>query len=120
MGKSINKTKLIDSYEGSLIYPEHPFQAMYEYNESDVYMDVRNQIHLGGFDLDPRVVEIDKRLIVDIINRGGDQDLRPSVKEEIKDEPLESWWYHLNEIGKLNFPAEKLPEHLRETYLQKK
>ncbi len=34
-------------------------------------------------------------------------------------QPIEKWWWHLNKIAEGKYPADKLPEHLREIYKDK-
>ena len=53
-----------------------------------------------------RLVEADRYLFENI--RG----IHPDTPEDPA-QPIEKWWWHLQEIKKGRYPAEILPEHLR-------
>jgi len=42
----------------------------------------------------------------------------PEIWEDDDTKPLEKWWWHLGKIARREYPAELLPEHLREVYLR--
>lgn len=76
---------------------------------ADDWLEVRDEIHQAGLDNHPKVVELDKNLIRLVIKKGAE---KPETQK-----PLKYWWWHLDKIAKKEYPAELLPEHLKEIYL---
>ena len=42
----------------------------------------------------------------------------PEEWEDDDTKPLEKWWWHLRKIARREYPAELLPDYLREIYLR--
>ncbi len=107
--------ELIEEWE-SYATPQrkYPFPEVTYYHFASALLVVRDEIEELGLNNDLRVMEIDKKLIEYVVQHGSD----PPYKAEPREYPLEKWWWHLNEIGEKRYPAEFLPEHLREIYLK--
>ncbi|MCX7990194.1 MAG: hypothetical protein N2648_06125 [Aquificaceae bacterium] len=78
--------ELLDDYELSLEYPPQCPDA-YIYFNYWMMTDPRDKLHELGLDSDPRVIELDKRLLKGLKKFGP-----PDYSEkERKDKPLERW-----------------------------
>ncbi|MCS6875708.1 MAG: hypothetical protein NZ526_00385 [Aquificaceae bacterium] len=111
-GHSEDIVELLKDYKYSIEYPPDLPNA-YIYFNYWMMTDPRDKLHELGLDNDPRVIEIDKKLL-----EGLKKYIPPDYSEkERKDKPLERWWWHLDKIADKTYPAELLPEHLREIYL---
>ena len=71
-------------------------------------LPVRDEIEKRGLANHPKVMEIDRQLIKQVLEYGSD----PSGEEH----PIDKWWWHLEKIAQRTYPASLLPEHLREIY----
>ncbi len=107
-----NTVKLIEDYEYTLEYPPNLPDA-YSYDNMWLMLDARDEIHRLGLDNDERVIEIDKRLLKGLKKFGN----LIVYRFDNSDKPLPHWWWHLDKIAKKEYPAELLPEPLREIYL---
>lgn len=107
--------KLIDDYHFSLEYPENLPAAFTEYGYW-MAADPRTELHQIGMDEDERIKQLDIQLIKKL-HRFKKMDIYPVYLEKDKNHPLEYWWWHLDKIAKKEYPAELLPEHLREIYI---
>jgi len=63
-------------------------------------------------DLTPEIEELDRIVIEEALD--GSLDWLPD--DDTK--PLEKWWWHLPKIARREYPAELLPDYLREIYLR--
>jgi len=81
-----------------------------DFYTSSAWLDVRDEIKRRGLDKETRVKEIDKRLLLNTLKYGA----YGSMEEN--NHPMEDWWWHLHQIAKREYPADLLPEHLREIY----
>ncbi len=74
----------------------------------EVWMPTRDAIHAASIDNDPRVIKTDINLIKLIIDH-------PSLIQTRDDnQPIESWWWHLDKIVDHSYPADLLPQYLKE------
>ncbi|MEN3039754.1 MAG: hypothetical protein ABDI07_11525 [Candidatus Kryptonium sp.] len=104
--------ELIDDYESSIVVPAfHP--SAYTYFNYWMMTDPRDELYRLGLDDDPEVKKLDLQLLKGLKKFGPpDYNL-----EEQAQKPLKLWWWHLDKIYDKTYPAELLPEHLREFYL---
>ncbi len=91
----------IDEYNGGAFF----------YHTASALLPDRDEIHEAGLDNHPLVVEIDKKAIINAIRCNAD---RPYQRDY---EGLDRWWWHFEKIAEGTYPAELLPEHLREVYI---
>jgi hypothetical protein len=70
----------------------------------------REKIANNGIE-NERVKEIDREIFLNIKNL-------PDFWEDNEAEPISKWWWHLRKIKEGTYPAELLPEYLREIYLK--
>lgn len=84
---------------------------VYDHRQARSYLCVRDEIHKRGLDEDPKVMEIDLRLIKYLVTS------KQQVKTQDVVRDLKYWWWHLDKIVKRTYPADLLPKHLQETYL---
>jgi hypothetical protein len=80
------------------------------YHTAPTFLSIRDEIHDAGLDNHPLVMELDKKAIINAIRSKAD----PPYDREY--EGLDRWWWHFEKIADGTFPAELLPEHLREVY----
>ncbi len=90
---------------------EEDGQAFF-YHTAPTWLSIRDLIHEAGLDNHPKVIELDKKAIINAIRNKAD----PPYDREY--EGLDRWWWHLDKIAEGTFPPELLPEHLRDTYLK--
>lgn len=89
-----------------------------EHKQAYVYLSIRDEIYKRSLDLNPLVVESDKRLIkislrmMDLYKEGSVGLYFYGENKELK-----YWWWHCDKILIQTYPAELMPDHLRETYL---
>ncbi len=107
--------ELIEDWEWNATVNELSFPGVTCYHFAATLLVIRDEIEELGLSNDPRVMEIDKRLIEYVVQHGSD----PPYEAEPKEYPIEKWWWHLEEIGKKRYPAELFPPHLREIYEKK-
>ncbi len=100
--------KLIEDWEFAVSEDD----CIYDYYNAPSWLPVRDEIHKLGLDEDERVKELDKQAIVKAIK------LKAEKPYERDYEDLARWWWHLEKIADGTYPAELLPEHLREIYLK--
>jgi hypothetical protein len=77
-----------------------------------VWMHFRDEIHKEGLDNHPDVKTIDIKLIKLIFEWTN---ICQNIDEN---QPLESWWWHLDKIVDHSYPADLLPQYLLEIYQQ--
>ncbi len=104
--------ELIEEWEWYATVDELSFPEVTCYHFAAALLVVRDEIEELGLGNDPRVMEIDKKLIDWVVQHGSD----PPYEAEPKEYPIEKWWWHLEEIGEKRYPSELLPPHLREIY----
>lgn len=80
----------------------------------DVRIPIRDIIEERG--LAEKVKEMDKRLIRYVLENFEYIDV-PEDDREALNPPLSRWWWYLDLISQKQYPAELLPEELREGYL---
>jgi hypothetical protein len=84
----------------------------FDYDTAPVWLPVRDAIHEEGLDDDPRVKELDKQAILYAIKEGSDMPMERDYED------IRRWWWHLEKIARGQYPAELLPDYLREIYLK--
>lgn len=82
---------------------------------AEVNVPIRDIIEERGLDKLDIIKKYDQRLIREVLKIG--QAACPSDRERgIINPPLEKWWWYLDLIAERKYPAELLPDYLRETY----
>jgi len=77
----------------------------------------RELIHEYGAEDDEITKQADQFLFIDLAHFIKNSPKWHGFKiEDDPTQPLEKWWWHLNKVAKGEYPAELLPEHLRELY----
>ncbi len=107
--KSKSYKELIEEWEWA-IDPDPGYA--FDYDTAPVWLPVRDAIHEAGLDNHPKVMELDKQAIVNAIK------YRADMPYERDYEDLRRWWWHFEKIADGTYPAELLPEYLREIYLK--
>ena len=85
----------------------------------------RENVNREGFDDDKEVLAHDRILLshlkeyLDFARSYYQKYLNYNPIRDDPSQPLEKWWWHLNKIAEGKYPADKLPEHLREIYKDK-
>ncbi|MEJ5227196.1 hypothetical protein [Thermodesulfovibrio sp.] len=87
------------------------FGSAFDYHIAHVWLPVRDELFDAQV-LDEEIKEIDKEAIKKAIKENSD---RPYQRDH---EELTRWWWHLEKIASGEYPAELLPEYLREIYLK--
>jgi len=105
--------ELIEEWAFSLASQE-AIETFFDDYSAEATLPFRTEIHKRGLDNHPKVIEADKKLIQDALKEKP----YPPVITDDYEPPLEYWWWHIDKIGEKTYPAELLPEHLRELYLQ--
>jgi hypothetical protein len=108
--------ELLESYEelikGWILYSEFPDDLLY-WASAPALIERRERIHQLGLDEDERVKQADIKLIKVVLEKGAD----PSdLFDDPQKYPFDHWWWHLDKIANRTYPAELLPEYLREIY----
>jgi len=81
---------------------------------NDVEIQVRDEIHELGLDENQEIIKLDKNALNLILKTGGIiyREKPPQAKDKSR------WWWHLDEIAQRTYPANLLPEHLKEIYVK--
>jgi len=90
---------------------DDPFKLTY-YATSDL-LDTRELIYILELEEDQRVKEADRALFEYILENGAD-----TAMWKPDEASLDKWWWYLDKIAEKSYPAELLPEYLREIYLK--
>ncbi|GAQ95508.1 hypothetical protein TAGGR_2403 [Thermodesulfovibrio aggregans] len=109
--KSNEYEELLRDWERA-IDPEEDMDYAFFYHTAPAWLVVRDRIHELGLDEDERVKELDKKAIINAIKSDADM---PHQRDY---EDLKRWWWHFEKIADGSYPAELLPEHLREVYVK--
>ncbi|AIH04202.1 hypothetical protein [Thermodesulfobacterium commune] len=110
-----------DSYQSELIkswvlFCEFPDDLLY-YASAPALLETREEIHQQGLDDEEDVQIADLMLIEVVLQKGAD----PSdLFDDPQKYPFDHWWWHLDKIGEKTYPAQLLPEYLRNIYLRNK
>ncbi len=88
------------------------------HEQSYAYLCLRDEIYKRSLELNPLVIESDKKLIkmslrLKIFYEEG----TVSLYTYGENRELKYWWWHLDKIILQTYPAEFMPDHIRETYL---
>jgi hypothetical protein len=111
-GLLLNSSKLIKDWELA-IEPGtigKNWAYVQDYHTSLAWLEIRNQIREEGLEDNPSVMELDKRLIENVLKYGAEGNIEQSKH------PLVEWWWHLDKIARKEYPPELLPDYLREIY----
>ena len=117
----INKNKineLIEDWDwvvnGSVQNPNDPwYKVLVDPDVNDVELKTRDEIHDLGLDNHPEVIKLDKQAIRYVLTEvGASYRKKPQQAKDLK-----RWWWHLDEIAQRTYPADLLPNYLREIYL---
>ena len=95
--------------------PNDPwYKAFVDPDVNDVEIKTRDKIHDLGLDNHPEVIKLEKQAIKYVLTEVGASYRKkpPQAKDKTR------WWWHLDEISEGKYPAELLPEHLKEIYLK--
>lgn len=122
MGTNKNQIKeLIEDWDwivnGSAKNPNDPwYKVLVDPDVNDVELKTRDEIHDLGLDNHPEVIKLDKKAIKYVLTEIGAsyRGKPPQAKDKTR------WWWHLDEISQGTYPADLLPEHLKEIYLKAK
>jgi len=119
-GKALKEMDYFESYSDEKLIKdwvsecEPPaFDARW-YPTAAVPLAIRESIYIRKLEDREEVKKADISLIKCVLKYGAD---RPDSDDPEK-YPLDHWWWHLDKIAKRTYPAELLPEHLRDLYLQ--
>lgn len=107
--KSEEHKELIMDWEFA-INPENDY--LYDYYNAPSWLPVRDRIHELGLDEDEKVKDLDRLAIINAIKLNADMPYERDYDD------LKRWWWHLEKIADGTYPAELLPEHLREVYIE--
>ncbi len=110
--RSLSDEELIDSWEGYCI--DEPLDAIY-WATCDVVIPIRDIIEERG--LSDKVVELDKALLKYVLKNSEIVNIPDERKYGEVNPPLEKWWWYLDMIAERTYPAELLPQALREVYV---
>ncbi len=111
LSEFFSKEELIQSWVLDCQFPE---DLLY-WATSAAIIETREEIDRLGLGEDERVKKADTELIKVVLKEGSD----PSDLFGDPDKyPLSHWWWHLDKIAAKTYPAELLPEYLREIYLK--
>lgn len=83
----------------------------FDYDTSQVWLPIRDRLY-DAQALDGEIIEIDKKAIIKAIKEGSDRPYQRDYEE------LTRWWWYLEKITSGEYPAELLPEYLKEIYLK--
>lgn len=87
------------------------YSYVQDMHTADVWLEIRDRIKGAGLEQHPEVIKLDKQLIKRVLKHGAEGSY------ESQEHPLHHWWWHLDKIARKEYPAELLPEYLREIYL---
>jgi len=110
--RSLSDKELIEAWEDYTLNRESVLDAI-SYWSCDVAIPIRDIIEERG--LADKVVELDKNLIRYTLEIGS-VDVPPERLYGEVNPPLEKWWWYLDLIAERQYPAELLPEALRDVY----
>ncbi|QER41877.1 hypothetical protein F1847_03610 [Thermodesulfobacterium sp. TA1] len=102
---------VLSDWERIVYDEEYVYKLCYDDYEAPLFLS-RDEIHKRGLDNHPRVVEADKALLRYALEN------RCIEPYDYDEHDLKEWWWHLDKLSKRIYPAELLPEHLREFYLK--
>ncbi|MDW7999054.1 MAG: hypothetical protein RMI30_06350 [Thermodesulfovibrio sp.] len=110
---SKEERELIEKWEMAIDIEYFP-SSIYYYHTASAWLMVRDEIEeLGLGDL-PEVKELD----AEAIRRAIEVQADPPMDRDEENPPLKRWWWYLDLIAEKRYPAELLPEYLREVYLK--
>jgi len=81
--------------------------------KSLLHLCIRDVIQEYGLENDPRVIKADQEILRLATKRFVESPYIIWLKEK---QPLEKWWYYLEEIHHGVYPLERLPDHLKDIY----
>lgn len=105
----MDSSELIELKEGWRMAIE--FDFAFDYHTSVAWLPIRDRLSDAQL-LDEEIMEIDKKAIMKALKEVSDRAYQRDYEE------LTRWWWHLEKIASSEYPAELLPEYLREIYLK--
>jgi hypothetical protein len=105
--------ELIEEWAFSLSSQE-AIETFFEAYSAEATLPYRTEIHKRDLEKHPKVIEADKKLIQYALKEKP----YPPVITNDYEPPLDYWWWHIDKIGEKTYPADLLPEHLKEIYLK--
>jgi len=109
--KSYSNEELVEDWVSECEPPA--FDARW-YPTADVPLAIRESIHIRKLEDREEVKKADISSIKCVLKDGAD---RPDSDDPEKYH-FDHWWWHLDKIADKTYPADLLPEHLREIYLK--
>jgi len=117
-GKALKEMDYFESYSDERLIKdwvsecEPPaFDARW-YPTADVPLAIRESIYIRKLEDRQDVKEADIFLIECVLKDGAD----PPDTDDPEKYPPFHWWWHLDKIADKTYPADLLPEHLKEIY----
>jgi hypothetical protein len=117
-GKALKEMDYFESYSDERLIKdwvsecEPPaFDARW-YPTADVPLAIRESIYIRKLEDRQDVKEADIFLIECVLKDGAD----PPDADDPEKYPPFHWWWHLDKIADKTYPADLLPEHLKEIY----
>ena len=118
MGINKNQIKeLIEDYSWAInesISGNGGIPNLLNWHTNDVDIEVRDKIHDLGLDENKEIKKLDKKALNLILKTGGI--IYRKKPPQAKD--LKRWWWHLDKISQRTYPADLLPDHLKEIYIK--
>jgi len=87
------------------------FDFAFDYDTSPAWLPIRDRLSEAQA-FDDEIMEIDRQAIIKAVKVDSDRPYQRDYEE------LTRWWWHLEKIASGEYPAELLPEYLREIYLK--
>lgn len=112
MGLSKSYKELIEDW--GMAVESNSGYTIYNYYTASAWLLIRDDIHNAGLDEDEKVKALDIQAIENALKYGAEM---PMGRDD-ENHPLQFWWWYLDRIAEKNYPAELLPEYLREIYLK--
>jgi hypothetical protein len=119
-GGARQKMQLSESYdeliEGWVLFCEDP-EYLFYYGSASTLLTRRERIYEAGLGKREEVKKADIMLIKAALTYQYDVH-SPDLFDDPEKYPFDHWWWHLDKIQKKSYPAELLPEYLREIYFK--
>ena len=77
---------------------------------SELWNETRDEIEEFGYSDNEEIKKLDQKLIKNTLRYGS--------TSGYNDKPLKRWWWHLDKISQRTYPADLLPDHLKEIYIK--
>lgn len=110
--RALEEEGLERAIESWKLFAESPELWISCHYDSEVILPIREFIARKG--ADDRVRQED----IAVFKKALELEADPYYFEEGEEYPLSHWWFYLDRISERTYPAELLPEYLREIYLK--